>query len=720
MARNNKKCRSPVRSQKCRFKTRISIHFVSKFARFSAALHGILFSGILLSLQGRVLVVNNQCFNASDTNGGTEVLPLKTIQAAANRAQPGDTVLVKAGIYREWIKPPRGGLSEQQRIVYRAAPGENVSIRGSEQIKTWVDEGANVWRAELDSIFFGPTNPYIKNLSGGWLEYGSNMCRGEVYLNGEAFFQKMTVGEVQSMARTWYTTQMNGKTRIYANFGSVDPNSNLAEINARKFVFFPDLEGLGYITIEGFDIRHSADYWCYHAQPNGQGGAVGPNFGLRWIIQNCTISDAKCIGIGIGTSLHHNIKPLWPPQGVGLPNGATFGHHIIRNNHITRCGQAAIYGSAGGWACIIENNVIDRIGYKHEFGGWEKALIKLHYGIDAVIRDNWLSVLPMNQNDCPAIFLDQGNQNARISSNVIYVCLRAPFDSIQAGSGLKLELNHGPILVDNNILVNAEIGEYGSAGVFVHNLFCNCWFVFSKEHGSRCSNTFLPHSTADAADLFLFARDDRVLNNIVIGKGTACCDTSPPNYRIDYNLYLDGAAKKVDDDAASLVDPAPANCSFVQNADQVNLTLNLSAASIAMKCPQVKAEDIGRFEVPGMYIEEPDGTPITIAADYFGEPVVLDHIIPGPIQSLKEGTNSLLLWPKTGGTAVAAASGGWKGAAVDGIGYTHTAVYDPMGRRISHLSGPSSKTSALISSGIYIVEINGGKGSIIRRMTISR
>ena len=62
-------------------------------------------------------VVNNQAANASDKNPGTKAQPLKTIQAGANRAQPGDTVLVKAGIYREEVIPPRGGTSPEKPIV---------------------------------------------------------------------------------------------------------------------------------------------------------------------------------------------------------------------------------------------------------------------------------------------------------------------------------------------------------------------------------------------------------------------------------------------------------------------------------------------------------------------------------------------------------------------------------------------------------------------------
>ena len=66
-----------------------------------------------------------------DSNSGSSRAPFRTISAAAKVAQPGDIITVRAGIYRETVDPFRGGNSEQDRIVYRAAAGEEVSIRGS-------------------------------------------------------------------------------------------------------------------------------------------------------------------------------------------------------------------------------------------------------------------------------------------------------------------------------------------------------------------------------------------------------------------------------------------------------------------------------------------------------------------------------------------------------------------------------------------------------------
>ena len=59
--------------------------------------------------------------NGSDSADGTITAPLKTINAAAQRALAGDTVTVHAGTYGEWVNPLNGGEREDKRILYRAA-----------------------------------------------------------------------------------------------------------------------------------------------------------------------------------------------------------------------------------------------------------------------------------------------------------------------------------------------------------------------------------------------------------------------------------------------------------------------------------------------------------------------------------------------------------------------------------------------------------------------
>ena len=50
---------------------------------------------------------------------GSAQAPFQRIQQAADRAMPGDEVLVAPGVYREWVNPRNAG-TQAQRITYRS------------------------------------------------------------------------------------------------------------------------------------------------------------------------------------------------------------------------------------------------------------------------------------------------------------------------------------------------------------------------------------------------------------------------------------------------------------------------------------------------------------------------------------------------------------------------------------------------------------------------
>lgn len=106
----------------------------------------------------------------NDDNHDSRSKPFKTISAAAAIAQPGDTITVHAGVYRKRVNPPRGGESDTKRIVYQAAPGEKVVIKGSEIIKNWEKVQGDTWKVTLPNSFFGNFNPYSDVVGGDWYD----------------------------------------------------------------------------------------------------------------------------------------------------------------------------------------------------------------------------------------------------------------------------------------------------------------------------------------------------------------------------------------------------------------------------------------------------------------------------------------------------------------------------------------------------------------------
>ncbi len=135
--------------------------------------------------------------NGNDANRGSKSAPLRSIQRAADLAQPGDVITVHAGVYRERINPPRGGTSEKQRIVYQAARGEKVEIKGSEAVRNWTKVQDDVWKVTLPNAFFGGFNPYNDLIRGDWFDpRGREHHTGAVYLNGEWLTEATKLEEV--------------------------------------------------------------------------------------------------------------------------------------------------------------------------------------------------------------------------------------------------------------------------------------------------------------------------------------------------------------------------------------------------------------------------------------------------------------------------------------------------------------------------------------------
>ncbi len=578
----------------------------------------------------------------SDQNPGTLTKPFCTIQKAANEMKPGDTCLVRGGVYREWIKPLHGGTSENRRITYMAYPGETPVIKGSERITNWQSQGNGVWMVELPDSFFCDFNPYKMPIYGDlkskykledkdiWMDFGKEYHLGDVYSEGEPYLETLKKDEMVSTPKTWYTETADGITRIWANFGNDNPNLKLSEINVRECVFFPDQTGLQYITLSGFTMQQAACYWA--APRSTQKGLIGTRSGRSWIIENCHITDAKCTGICSGNV--YNTIPTDIEQ---------VGHHVIRNNVIERCGQAGIVGMYGFAASLIENNLIQDINYKMQFGGQETAGIKVHRATDLIIKNNIIRRVfatakkETTYSHFPGIWIDWSNQGVRISGNVIY-----NIDDYT----IYVEANHGPLLIDNNIIIDSPIGSESERVIVAHNLFCNSGLIYMNRE-TRNPGYFEPHTLKEIKDSCLIRIEDRYYNNIFIGKGSDRLHTDmsyePQNvkdFRSGYNIYYQGAQRQPWDKTG--IESAGFQTMFElqELADGVKLNFYMDKSAFALKCPLVDTRLIGKFSLVNQGMEQHDGTSVIIDQDCLGNKRNTRHPRVGAFEGVRIGTNT--------------------------------------------------------------------------------
>ncbi len=485
-------------------------------------------------------VVLHVATTGSDSSEGSPDRPLRTINRAAELAQAGDTVLVHEGVYREWVRPRRGGLSDRRRITYEAAPGEHVVITGSERVTGWERVEGNVWKVSVPNALFGSFNPFAEEVEGDWIVYpekdSPRKHLGDVYLDGMSFYEVLSLAEVsdpplrtevrddwtgqldrvrnpEQTRYVWYAETGEDATTIWANFQGADPNSELVEINVRRSVFYPTEHHLDYITVRGFELAQAACPWT--PPTADQPGLIGPNWAKGWVIEDNIIHDAKCSAISIGkeASTGHNyatargdkpgyqyqLESVFAARHIGW-DSEHIGSHVIRRNTIYDCGQNAVVGHLGCVFSTIEDNHIYRIAVKREFYGYEIGGIKLHAAIDVVIRHNRI-------HDCSlGTWLDWQTQGTRVSRNVYYNNNRDLF----------VEVSHGPYLVDHNVLASpVSFESFSQGGAFVNNLLCGTlqWTAVMD----RATPYHVPHSTQVAGYAVIYGADDRYVGNVFLG-----------------------------------------------------------------------------------------------------------------------------------------------------------------------------------------------------------
>ncbi|MBO7148528.1 MAG: right-handed parallel beta-helix repeat-containing protein [Clostridia bacterium] len=616
----------------------------------------------------------------NDRNCGSIEAPFLTISKAASAAVEGDIVIVHEGTYREWVNPKNGGRDNNHRIIYTAAENEKVIIKGSEVVGNWEKDG-DIWKTKVDNKIFGKFNPFEELLAGDWLIKPADpyLHLGKVYLDGKALKEMLLPGDVATNEMSWYAQVLGDETEIFANFAAADPNSELTEINVRMGCFFPDKNGVNYITVRGFEMAQAASPW---APPTAvQPGMIWTHWSKGWIIENNILHDARCNAISLGkeettgdnlSSKYHR-KPGYQTQQESVFSALRYGwckeltgSHIIRNNVIYDCGQTGIVGHMGGAFCEICHNHIYNIANTNEIiEGHEMGGIKLHAPIDTYIHDNYI------HDSHYGIWLDWQAQGARVSSNLF----------VKNGCDLVLEAAHGPLLVDNNVLCSESNMLYVCNGTaFVHNLF---WgklsYVALKAPFNRYRSLpyHLPHSTQIMGTAMLFGADDRMYQNIFINQGNAeesadiVCgtafyegcpismeeytervlaqnatlvsfnETRQPAY-INRNCYANGAkAFSREEENAFLRE---VSVKLTEETDQrIYLEIDMPEGFLGLGTEIMGTHNLGITRISEQGYENADGTELRIEKDYWGN-TRNPAPVPGPFENLMPGHNRLCVF----------------------------------------------------------------------------
>lgn len=619
----------------------------------------------------------------SDRADGSAEHPFLTINHAAQIARPGDTVIVHAGTYREWVDPRNGGLSDHRRVTYRAAEGEQVLISGAEVVDSWVAEGGGIWRAEVSNEMFGDFNPFAEVLAGDWVvnRPGEALKHlGDVYLNGRSCFEAGSRADLAAAAvrsevvddwtgttvpthdpdstkYVWFAEVGESTTQIWVNAHELDLDSTEVLISVRRSVFSPRRNHVNYITVRGFELAHAATPW---APPTAdQPGLIGPNWAKGWVIEDNKIHDAKCSAVSLGkewTTGHnfstergdkpgyqYQLESVFLARQIGWDR-ERIGSHVVRRNEIYDCGQNGIVGHLGCVFSTIEDNHIHHIATKREFYGYEIGGIKLHAAIDVQIRHNRIHDTSLG------IWLDWETQGTRVSRNLFY----------QNNRDIFVEVSHGPYLVDHNVFASpASIEIFSQGGAYVNNLIAGT--VRVEPVLDRATPYHRPHSTEVAGYAIIQAGDDRFIGNAFLGGdaeqaygpvaegrapahyGTLAYDEHPASMEqylasvaeqppgdhqrfagLPQAVYLRdnvyfAGAQAYQHETNATMAAANGHLTVVEETDGVYVEFDQVAELAAATVETVTGVDLPRVRFVDAEFEDVDGTSITVDRDLLGE-----------------------------------------------------------------------------------------------------
>ena len=226
-----------------------------------------------------------------------------------------------------------------------------------------------------------------------------------------------------------------------------------------------------------------------------------------------------------------------------------------------------------------------------------------------------------------------------------------------------VEVNHGPFLVDNNLLLSSRsLLDMSEGGAYVHNLITgkiDNWYDMK-----RLTPHMQPHSTAIAGFTVTQGGDDRFFNNIFVGQGlpgdaplrTVNPQTSITGFGLwvydtrDFllqtggNVYYHGAQPYTKETKPVTLPATDPIVKVVEEGGQTFTQFNFGPDLKQVSTKPVTTALLGKTKIAGLAFENADGSRLKIDTDYFGRPRDKRNPTPGPFVDPGLGNLKLNVW----------------------------------------------------------------------------
>ena len=398
---------------------------------FFAFLPAILF-GIANRASAQASVTENQTTSiyvdakaGSDSNSGVQSSPLKTIQAAIDKADTdnqkgiGVKVIVNPGVYRETVSIDNYKSTSAVLTVQAASTGSAV-ISGSDVITNWANAGSgiysHVWTESLGWC----------SIPSGWpTTFAKIALRTEmVFVNGIPLTQVMSHADLRS--GTFFVSDAGSMMYIDPS-PSVNMSTATVEAALRRNTL--TISNRSNVVVRGLVFRHAA------ACMNQTGAAVS----------------------GSSNVLIDSVQALWNNWGgLGLYNSSKL---TVQNSVSSHNGGVGFMGARDQNVLLNfnESDYNDWRGAQAALFDWGMGGTKLMYMRNATVQNHF-----SYNNQAQGLWFDTDNKNITINNATL---------SGNVMSALQLEANEGPITVENSHICSsgAGINILNTAGLTVKN-----------------------------------------------------------------------------------------------------------------------------------------------------------------------------------------------------------------------------------------------------------
>ncbi|MDQ9169719.1 right-handed parallel beta-helix repeat-containing protein [Oxalobacteraceae bacterium R-40] len=413
--------------------------------------------------------------NATDSGEGGAAHPYRSISYAMSRIQPGDTLYIAAGLYREAIIFPKRDWSSQKPTMV-AGVGE-VSILGTDIVKGWrkLERGFFIrenWTNEPQQVVL---NGHLLKQFGGTIFNGYPLRKGhdmaDLHRSEGGIWPRRLTGGIKSMPlHSFYYDKERQAILIRTDASSLE--NDMVEVAVRPYLV--QGERVAGITIQNIAFRYST------TSTISRQGAV-TLMGCKNVLKNITVQDADGAGIEI--------------EG---------DDNEIRHSIVTRSGYLGIKARGKNVTIIANHVTFNNVRGFNKW--WEAGGMKFIGG--GGLRQSRVNGNEVTHNYGDGIWFDWGNERNQISRNTV---------AYNTGFGIHYEASSEAFIVDNRVFGNRQRGIYlphSRNSLVARNMVL--------ANGLEGITAIDEHRQDNEGNLDLRPRNNRIVRNIVAwNKGLA-------------------------------------------------------------------------------------------------------------------------------------------------------------------------------------------------------